>query len=78
MDIGGLLTTAASLMVTGMVGVFVFLTILISAVTLMILQLQNLRVQQKFNLNRVCHRHILQQSALQLLNFEINKNNGAA
>ena len=35
MDIGGLLTTAASLMVTGMVGVFVFLTILISAVTLM-------------------------------------------
>ncbi len=35
MDIGGLLTTAASLMLTGMVGVFVFLTILISAVTLM-------------------------------------------
>ena len=35
MDIGELLTTAGSLMVTGMVGVFVFLSILISAVILM-------------------------------------------
>jgi oxaloacetate decarboxylase gamma subunit len=35
MDIGGLLTTAASLMLTGMVGVFIFLSILISAVLLM-------------------------------------------
>lgn len=35
MDIGALLTTAGSLMLTGMVGVFVFLSILIGAVTLM-------------------------------------------
>ena len=35
MDIGGSLSTAASLMITGMIGVFIFLTILISAVTLM-------------------------------------------
>ncbi|MCF7498436.1 MULTISPECIES: OadG family transporter subunit [unclassified Pseudoalteromonas] len=35
MDISGLLSTAASLMITGMIGVFIFLTILISAVTLM-------------------------------------------
>lgn len=35
MDIGALLTTAGNLMLTGMVGVFVFLSILIGAVTLM-------------------------------------------
>ena len=35
MDIGALLTTAGSLMLTGMVGVFVFLSILIGAVTIM-------------------------------------------
>lgn len=35
MDIGAVLTTAGSLMLTGMVGVFVFLSILIGAVTLM-------------------------------------------
>jgi oxaloacetate decarboxylase (Na+ extruding) subunit gamma len=35
MDIGALLTTAGNLMLTGMVGVFVFLSILISAVTFM-------------------------------------------
>jgi len=35
MDIGALLTTAGSLMLTGMVGVFVFLSILIGAVVLM-------------------------------------------
>lgn len=35
MDIGALLTTAGNLMLTGMVGVFVFLSLLIGAVTLM-------------------------------------------
>ncbi|TMN81959.1 MULTISPECIES: OadG family transporter subunit [unclassified Pseudoalteromonas] len=35
MDIGAVLTTAGSLMLTGMVGVFVFLSILIGAVTIM-------------------------------------------
>lgn len=35
MDIGAVLTTAGSLMLTGMVGVFVFLSILIGAVSLM-------------------------------------------
>lgn len=35
MDIGQSLATAANLMVTGMVGVFVFLSLLISAITLM-------------------------------------------
>jgi len=35
MDIGALLTTAGNLMLTGMVGVFVFLSLLIGAVTVM-------------------------------------------
>ena len=35
MDIGQLLATAANLMLTGMVGVFVFLSLLISAITIM-------------------------------------------
>ncbi|MBB1422895.1 OadG family protein [Pseudoalteromonas sp. SG43-7] len=35
MDIGQLLATAANLMITGMVGVFVFLSLLISAITIM-------------------------------------------
>ena len=35
MDIGAVHTTAGSLMLTGMVGVFVFLSILIGAVSLM-------------------------------------------
>jgi len=35
MDIGELLATAANLMATGMVGVFVFLSLLISAIVLM-------------------------------------------
>ncbi|MDP2633852.1 MAG: OadG family transporter subunit [Pseudoalteromonas sp.] len=35
MDIGQSLATAANLMVTGMVGVFIFLSLLISAITLM-------------------------------------------
>ena len=35
MDIGQSLDTAANLMVTGMIGVFVFLSLLISAITLM-------------------------------------------
>ncbi|MDN3376890.1 MULTISPECIES: OadG family transporter subunit [unclassified Pseudoalteromonas] len=35
MDIGQLLATAANLMVTGMVGVFVFLSLLISAIIFM-------------------------------------------
>jgi oxaloacetate decarboxylase gamma subunit len=35
MDIGAVLATAGSLMLTGMVGVFVFLSILIGAVTIM-------------------------------------------
>lgn len=35
MDIGQLLATAANLMVTGMVGVFIFLSLLISAIVLM-------------------------------------------
>ena len=35
MDIGQLLATAANLMLTGMVGVFVFLSLLISAIIIM-------------------------------------------
>ncbi|WP_372763045.1 OadG family protein [Pseudoalteromonas sp.] len=35
MDIGALLTTAGNLMLTGMIGVFVFLSLLIGFVTLM-------------------------------------------